>query len=252
MDIARNRKKARLGKKKKKSEEITIGQADDVENEDSISEGESPGEEKEIRDIKQESFRPSETEIKESKTKGAKQKAVKKVDKSLPQGGVTDEEVKKDTLELITFRLLDEEFAFRVSEVEEIVRYQRMTLVPTVPDYVLGITSLRGKVIPVIDLKTRLGIKNYSISKDYNNVEPADQQDTEAKEKILVISGPKGLIGALVDKVIGVVRLPASEVLEPPAHLTEAELRFIEGVVIFEKRFISIIRLEDNMNIEFS
>ncbi|MBI5101455.1 MAG: purine-binding chemotaxis protein CheW [Nitrospirae bacterium] len=151
--------------------------------------------------------------------------------------------------ELLTFSLDREEFAFRVPEVEEIIRFQRITRVPTVPDYVLGITSLRGKIIPVIDLRARLALDRRSSSgPDKSGL--AGDGVTERKEKIIILSGPKGLIGAIIDRVMGVVRLTEDIILEPPPHLTEEETRFIEGVVIVDKRFISIVRAEDAMDIE--
>lgn len=151
--------------------------------------------------------------------------------------------------ELLTFSLAKEEFAFKVSEVEEIIRFQRITLVPTMPVYVAGITSLRGKIIPVIDLRARLALKD-----DGGEVVSLPKADAdgliEGTGKIIVLSGPLGLIGAIIDKILGVVRLPDDVILEPPAHLTEDETKFIEGVVIVEKRFISIIRSADALNIE--
>ncbi len=153
-------------------------------------------------------------------------------------------EVEEAALELLTFSLSGEEFAFRVSEVEEIIRFQRITGVPTMPDYVRGITSLRGKVIPVINLRTRLALKG--------PVEPQQERGEREDRRILILSGPKGMIGATIDRVLGVVRFPAATILDPPAHLTENELKYIEGVVILEKRFISIIRSDDALDIEFA
>jgi purine-binding chemotaxis protein CheW len=153
-------------------------------------------------------------------------------------------DAEETALELLTFSLSSEEFAFRVSEVEEIIRFQRITGVPTMPDYVRGITSLRGKIIPVIDLKTRLALKG--------SVEPQQERGKKEDRRILILSGPKGMIGATIDRVLGVVRFPAGTILDPPAHLTETELKYIEGVVILEKRFISIIRSDDAMDIEFA
>jgi purine-binding chemotaxis protein CheW len=154
------------------------------------------------------------------------------------------EGVEEEQLELLTFRLLNEEFAFRVPEVEEIIRYQKVTKVPTMPDYMLGITSLRGKIIPVIDLKARLNLKRLEHGAEQHAEEEA------SSEKILIIEGPKGFIGAAVDRVVGVVRILKGDVLDPPAHLTEAELGFLSGVVVFDKRFISIVSSENTMNIE--
>src|SRR4030065_28064 len=119
---------------------------------------------------------------------------------------------------------------------EEIRRYQRITMVPKMPNYVLGITSLRGKVIPVIDLKTKLSLTD-------------KPSDIDHKGKILIIKGPKGPIGAAIDKVLGVVRITKTDILPPPSHLTETELKFVEGVAVVDKRFISIMRMEEAIKI---
>jgi purine-binding chemotaxis protein CheW len=145
-------------------------------------------------------------------------------------------------LELLTFSISNEEFAFRVPEVEEIIRYQRITRVPAVAEYVRGITSLRGKIIPVLDLKKRLVLKR----------EGSEMPQQTGGGKILILAGPKGLIGATIDKVLGVLRFTEGSILPPPGHLSDDELRFIEGVVILEKRFISIIRSYDALDIEFT
>ena len=149
-------------------------------------------------------------------------------------------------IELLTFRLASEEFAFRVEEVEEIIRMQNITHVPAVPSYMVGITSLRGKIIPIIDLKARLNLGKLS----QGVAEETNEDRERTAGKILIIAGPEGFIGAIIDRVIGVVRLSRHEVLEPPAHLTEAEKKFIEGIVILDKRFISVVRSEDAMDIE--
>lgn len=143
---------------------------------------------------------------------------------------------KTEVIEMLVFSLLKEEFAFRVSQIEEIRRRQRITMVPKMPNYVLGVTSLRGKVIPVIDLKTKLSLEDRP-------------SDIDQSGKMLIIKGPKGLIGAAIDRVIGVVRIAKTEVLPPPSHLTEVELKFIEGIAVIDKRFISIINMEEAINI---
>lgn len=170
------------------------------------------------------------------------------VDSPEVQEKETVAETAEDILELLTFRLSHEEFAFKVSEVEEIVRYQSITRVPSLSDYIIGITSLRGKIIPVVDLKKRLALS--APLDDGAKAEPEREEREDAKKKILIISGPKGLIGATIDKVLGVVRFSQGKLLDPPAHLTEEELKFINGVVILEKRFISVIRAEDALNVE--
>ncbi len=173
---------------------------------------------------------------------------------SVPEKPDNPAEEQEDALvELLTFSLAREEFAVKVSEVEEIIKYQRITGVPTLPEYVSGITSLRGKIIPVIDLKTRLHLNVNSLASQPSGGDTGSDADRlNPDDKILIISGPEGFIGAIIDRVIGVVRLPHTSILQPPGHLSEAEMKFIEGVVILEKRFISIIRSQDAMKIELS
>jgi len=151
-----------------------------------------------------------------------------------------DEPEKTDeVIEILTFKLFKEEFAFRISQLKEILRYQRITKVPKMPDYVIGITSLRGKVIPVIDLRTK--------------ILPHDKAaEIDEKRKILIIKGPKGMIGAVIDKLVGVMHIAKADILPPPSHLSEEQLKFIEGIAVLEKRFISIINMEEAITINLN
>ncbi len=180
--------------------------------------------------------------------------AVTAAEEEVRTGSVVPEDITadqdEDMVELLTFSLSHEEYAFRVPEVEEILRFQKIARVPTMPDYVLGITSLRGKIIPVIDLKTRLNLQAMSSGAGSSGELPETGQKTGTENKILIIEGPKGLIGASIDNVRGVVRLPRTAVLQPPGNLDENELRFIEGIVVLKKRFISIIHSEVAMDIQ--
>ncbi|HYA26710.1 MAG TPA: chemotaxis protein CheW [Thermodesulfovibrionales bacterium] len=134
-------------------------------------------------------------------------------------------------VDLLTFTLANEDYAFRIEDVEEIVRPQRVTSIPKASPALLGITSLRGKIIPVIDLRKMLSLDG-------------DAGD-ERRQKILILKGLKGPFGAMIDRVVGVIRLPASGIVDTPAHLPDAKMKFIEGVAIVEGRFISILRMEE-------
>jgi purine-binding chemotaxis protein CheW len=169
--------------------------------------------------------------ISQEETKDKEEKAEPSETEYLSESAKADE-----IIEILTFRLMKEEFAFRISQLKEILRFQRITAVPRVPDYVLGITSLRGKVIPVIDLRLKLSLTDRL--SDYVNA-----------GKILIVEGPKGPIGATVDKVTGVVRITKSEILPPPSHLSENELKFIEGIALVDKRFVSIINMEETLTL---
>jgi purine-binding chemotaxis protein CheW len=226
MDIAKIRKK--LKEKDIKSQQSI---ADDKTVEEHEATSLKPEEKKSER------ITP-ETDINQE-AKGAGNEKIK-VEKEKTKGRVIEDKIDEDktgdVIEILTFSLLKEEYAFRISQLEEIRKYQRITLVPKMPNYVLGITSLRGKVIPVIDLKTKLSLKD-------------KPSGIDQRGKILIIKGPKGPIGVAVDKIIGVIRIAKNEILPPPSHLTEKEIKFIEGIAVVDKRFISIIHMEETINI---
>jgi purine-binding chemotaxis protein CheW len=227
MDIAKIRKKLKETK---------------PDNQESTSEHETQeGTEKERVERNE---RPSEdhTDEKTTDNEKAKTRDEKGEGKTVEESEVKRQEVEEtktdDVIEILTFSLLKEEFAFKISQLAEIVRPQRITVVPQLPKYVLGVTSLRGKVIPVLDLKLKLSLTDKS-------------SESNGKEKILIIKGLKGPIGATIDKVIGVVRVARNEIVPPPSHLTEAELKFIEGIAVVDKRFISIVNMEEAVAIDF-
>lgn len=137
-------------------------------------------------------------------------------------------------VELLIFSLVGEMYAFRINDMQEIIKLPKMTKIPRTEHSLIGIISLRGKIIPILDLKKKL-----SLSGGTEN----------GKQKVLVLKGPMGPIGALVDKVIGVIKPLVSEIGETPPHLLEAETKFIEGVVLVKGRFVSIIKAEETLKI---
>lgn len=145
-------------------------------------------------------------------------------------------EEQRGIVELIAFKLSREDYAFRISEVEEILKPQNITGVPRVGAHVLGISSLRGKIIPLISLRKRFALKE-------------DIAASGRDERVIILYGPKGSVGALVDKVVGVLRIPEDSIQEPPGHLSETEVKYIEGIALWEGKFISIIRTGEALSV---
>lgn len=143
-----------------------------------------------------------------------------------------------DSIELLTFRLANEEYAFRIEDVSEIIRLQTITLIPKSEAHLLGITSLRGKIIPVVSLRKMLALKE-------------EDGPENKKQKILILKGRKGPIGVLTDRVVGVIRPALPDIVESPPHLTAEEMRFIEGVTLIDDRFISILRTIETIDVAF-
>ncbi len=240
MDIAKIRKKIKEGKEEKgKSQEESPEVAPSPEESDSRR-----SEEKPLANESSATDGPQDVKEEAPFHETISLPAKSGIHETAPSAKIAEtKDTGEEIVELLTFHLSTEEFAFRVFDIEEILRFQRIMPVPRVPDYILGITSLRGKVIPVIDLKKRLSIKGKG------ETVLADLQADNSRKKILTLKGPKGPVGAVIDKVKGVIRISPSEIVEPPAHLSEAELMFIEGVVLYNSRFISVIRVEKILEI---
>ncbi len=145
---------------------------------------------------------------------------------------IPDEEPVKE-IEIIAFKIANEEYAVKISEMLEILRYQKITPVPRSPKYLKGVTFLRGRILPVIDLQYRLGLKG----------------ENGVRQKIIVFDFPKEPVGALVNSLLGVIRVPETELLQPPATLDDREKSFIEGVVKIQNRFISVLNVDELVKI---
>jgi len=133
-----------------------------------------------------------------------------------------------EQLELISFRLAQEIYAIRLTHVQQIIKLREITLVPRAPAYILGVISLRGMIIPIFDLRSRLGL--------------AAEEPTRQTRIIVVMEGPK-IIGLIVDQVEQVVRIPAQAIEPPPPVLGGLESDYIEGIGRFSGRMLILLNL---------
>lgn len=132
----------------------------------------------------------------------------------------------KEVLQLVTFRLGNEEFSLDILRVQEIIRHMELTRVPRTPDFVEGVINLRGRVIPVLDLRKRFGL-------------PSDERTNETR--IIVVDVDNRTVGLKVDAVSEVLRLPADTVEPPPAIVAGAESDYIKGVGKLDGRLIILL-----------
>jgi purine-binding chemotaxis protein CheW len=148
---------------------------------------------------------------------------------------VKEEEIEQvKDIELIEFKVANEEYAVRLSDMQEIMRFQSITSVPRSPEYLQGVTFLRGKLLPVINLRKRLGLDG----------------DNGGRQKIMVLSSLRAPVGILVSSVLDVLRIPETELLKPPSTLNEKERSFIAGVVKSDEKFISVLSVDNIVKIE--
>jgi purine-binding chemotaxis protein CheW len=137
-------------------------------------------------------------------------------------------------LQLVSFSVAAEEYGLDILRVQEIIRTQQLTRVPNLPDYVEGVINLRGKVIPVVALRRRLGLE--SAVSDKNT-------------RIVVVEVHGQTLGFIVDAVSEVLRIHADTV-EPTPRIGTVEREYISGVGKLESRLLLMLDLERLMNEE--
>jgi purine-binding chemotaxis protein CheW len=133
-----------------------------------------------------------------------------------------------ELLELVSFKIGNEEFGVDISNVKEIIKMLQITKVPNSPDFVEGVINLRGKVIPVIDLRSRLHMEKRKQDKD---------------TRIIVVELNNSIVGFIVDAVSEVLRIPASITEAPPEMVTGYNSDFIQAVGKLEDRLLILIDL---------
>lgn len=129
---------------------------------------------------------------------------------SLEHGGPDEE-----TLSVITFFAGPREFAFEVSDAVEVLRTRPITELPRTPGYILGILSVRGEMVTVLDLKARVGM---------------EKTVAGPSSRILIVTVDDLKAGFLVDR-LGVVRAVKAAAVEAPGPDTIVPARFLKGVI---------------------
>lgn len=129
-------------------------------------------------------------------------------------------------LQVVGFRIGNETFGVRIGSVREIVRVPEITSVPSAPDTVEGVINLRGKIIPVMDLRKRFG---------HVDIQP------DKKNRILVVELQNKLIGLIVNAASEVLKIPPSEIEAPGSVFAEGESSYVTGVGKLKGRLIILL-----------
>lgn len=133
----------------------------------------------------------------------------------------------------LSFKLGDEVFAAHASKVLNILEMCKVTEVPKAPEYMKGIINLRGTVLPVIDLRLKLGMS---------------QSEKTANTCIIVldiaIQKESFLVGAIVDAVQAVLEFEKSELMPPPNIGSRYRSEFIVGVTNVNENFIMVLDMD--------
>ena len=134
-----------------------------------------------------------------------------------------------ELLQLVSFKIGDEEFGVDILKVQEINRMLEVTRVPNAPEYVDGVINLRGKVIPIIDLRRRFGM---------------ERREKDKNTRIVVVELSGKVIGFVVDAVSEVLRIPRNVTEPPPSIVAGIDAEYITGVGKLEDRLLILLDLE--------
>jgi purine-binding chemotaxis protein CheW len=132
-------------------------------------------------------------------------------------------------MQCVTFELDAETYGINVMQVQEVLSETEVAPVPGAPHYVIGIINLRGKVVSVIDARTRFGL---------STIERTDIT------RIIVIEALQQIIGVLVDSVAEVVDVEMSEIETAPNVGNDESSRYIDGVVSRDDKLIILVDLD--------
>ncbi len=145
----------------------------------------------------------------------------------------------EQVLQLVTFTLRNEEYAVDILNVQEINRITEITQVPNSPSYVEGVINLRGKVMPVINLRKKFGLED---------------KETDETSRIIIMDIKGVTNGLVVDSVSEVLRIPTDIVEPPPPMSSDMDSKFIKGVAKLENRLIILIDIDELLgeSVEFN
>jgi len=143
----------------------------------------------------------------------------------VPVGRARDE-----TLKLISFLLDEECYAIPVDRAREVVRIDGLTRVPEAPEHVRGVQQHRGALLPVLEVKSRVGLAPARIG---------------SESRIIVVEGHGRLLGLLVDAVLQIKPVLRSELRPPPPEVRTAASDYLLGMVAMSQRNALLLDLDE-------
>lgn len=140
-----------------------------------------------------------------------------------------DTELSGQILQVVSFKIGEEEFGVEILKVQEINRVMEITRVPNAPEFVEGVINLRGRVIPVVNLRSRFGLERKPQDKD---------------TRIVVVELTNKVVGFVVDAVSEVLRIPQSLMEAPPPLVAGINAEYITAVGKLEGRLLILLDLD--------
>ncbi len=151
----------------------------------------------------------------------------------------TEDTVLERAGKYLTFQLAAEEYGLEILKVQEIIGMMKVTRVPKMPDYVRGVVNLRGKVIPVVDLRLKFSMES--------------QEDTERTCIIVVqidLAGEQVTMGIIVDEVSEVLDVAENQIEEAPSFGENVSTEFILAVGKIDEKVVMFLDIDKVLSSE--
>lgn len=133
------------------------------------------------------------------------------------------------TMQLVSFRLGQEEYGIEITKVQEIILMGEITRVPQTPPYIKGLINLRSTVIPIVDLRLRFGL-------------PREEANDETRIMVVNVAGKT--IGIIVDAVSEVLRIAQDQIAPPPPTVAGLGREYLTGLVKLETRLLILLDID--------
>lgn len=127
----------------------------------------------------------------------------------------------------VVCELANEKYALRISDVYEIIKMKKITVVHNSKPFLEGVINLRGKIVPIVNLHKRLEINNYTLTKS---------------TRVVILKSRDEMVGVIVDRVNQVTRF--SDIQPPPETVAGIDGNYFEGLGISEEGVISILKVD--------
>jgi len=136
--------------------------------------------------------------------------------------------------EFLCFKVSDEVYGVDIMDIKELIKPREVTEVPRAPSFVSGIISLRGVIIPIIDMLDRLGLARETVT---------------GRERVIVVRHGESFTGLLVDEIIQVVRIAQEDIEAAPTVLEGIDRDFVSGIGRADGRMVILLNLPNIIDI---
>lgn len=143
--------------------------------------------------------------------------------------GLEHQQLAEERLQLVCFKLANEEYAIDITRIQEVVKIDMITEIPQIPEFALGIVNVRGNIVPVFDLRKLYGLGD----KAFNE-----------KSRLLILRHNGKLVSVVVDEILDTLKLDKKKIDPPPAVEMKIKSGCVKGLGMLDHRIIIILELD--------